>query len=740
MENVGTVTSQFTADTRSFDVSVTKLREGYEALGRKAADAAKQIRGAGSEIDAAAKVQERQKERWRRMWQVEMQAQSQTIEKERELARVREMAALKLKIETREMERAAAAQKSLNASQEMGRKIVAALQLAGIGLGIGAVVEGLKSMFFGSMEAGVELGKLHVQTGISIQDLSVLKFAAAENAVEFETVARSGKKLAEANHETDAGKLAEGFKVLGISAADVSAKGNDMYGVMELIADKFHEMPDGVEKNVAAVKLFGKSGQEMIPILNQGSMALQEMKSNAPIFSDQDVARMKEMHEAVNNLDAAWSRTSLTISSAAAGPLTRLIDLLPQVLGIGGKGEHGNDFEAAGQKWKDWGITVEEAITRVNRAIGRFTGDPVDEIESDRMIQKRFEARRVGGGVPLSAPGAPAPPPGWELIGHPSAPARSNAHADGAGAGSSVPQETWETVPYWQTNLENRMNQLRQAVTMVTADQAEQAQLEQTAAWNQVNAVDLSKYQGLFPAAQAPPVSLAPQLTAKQSAFIDAMNDALDEWTKKTTDLGAALKSLVSDTVNSVNDAILKVLTEKDPRGAWKDAGKSIFSGVARTALTMGEGEVGKALGIPMGKLGTKGNPIYTRSADSPGAAALSSGGSSAGQAIGSVGGSVMGSLLGAGVPAAAAGQGVGSLLGAVAGFAGFMADGGLMHPGGFYLAGEDGPELLQVGATSRINNARDTSRMLSGGNGDTHHTWNIDARGSNDPAAVRPA
>jgi len=60
------------------------------------------------------------------------------------------------------------------------------------------------------------------------------------------------------------------------------------------------------------------------------------------------------------------------------------------------------------------------------------------------------------------------------------------------------------------------------------------------------------------------------------------------------------------------------------------------------------------------------------------------------------------------------------------------------MSPGGFYLTGEQGPELMQVGSTSKINNSRDTSSMLSGGGGMiTNHSWSIDARGATDPAAV---
>ena len=208
----------------------------------------------------------------------------------------------------------------------IGQSLMQGLQYAGITVGIGEVVNGLREMVTSTMEAGVQIGKLHQQTGISTDSLSVLKYAAAASGVEFETVAKSGKKLAEAIHETDAGKLSEGFKILGISAEEVKTKGNDMYGVMELVADKFQQMPDGIEKNVAAVKLFGKAGQDMIPILNQGSEALEKMKSEAPIFSEEDLKKMEDMHHALNDLDAAWKRLSLTITGTAAPFITAYVN------------------------------------------------------------------------------------------------------------------------------------------------------------------------------------------------------------------------------------------------------------------------------------------------------------------------------------------------------------------------------------------------------------------------------
>ena len=56
----------------------------------------------------------------------------------------------------------------------------------------------------------------------------------------------------------------------------------------------------------------------------------------------------------------------------------------------------------------------------------------------------------------------------------------------------------------------------------------------------------------------------------------------------------------LSDVLNSFNDAAIKALTTKDHRGVWKDMGKSIFSGAAKTGLQDAEGyAMGAAEKIP---------------------------------------------------------------------------------------------------------------------------------------------
>jgi hypothetical protein len=186
---------------------------------------------------------------------------------------------------------------------------------------------------------------------------------------------------------------------------------------------------------------------------------------------------------------------------------------------------------------------------------------------------------------------------------------------------------------------------------------------------------------------------------------------ALQAFIAASRDSAAQLRQVIDSVMNNVNKAILTDLTEKhsQSRGAWKDAGKGIFTDVASTALKKGEGALLGALGG--GKLGSRGNPMFVKNADG-----LASGAASvAAKSLSSSGGLMSG------------------LLKSVIGFLPAFADGGDFGPGTTALVGEQGPEVVHFGSAGHVTpNGKAPS---TGGSGDTHHTWNIDARGSTDPA-----
>lgn len=149
----------------------------------------------------------------------------------------------------------------------------AALGALGVGIGVGAIVAYAKSV----LEAAEGLNKMSQKIGMSVEDLSKLKYAADQSDVSMESLAKGAKKLSagmiEAGDKTSkSGKL---FAALGV---DLSQGINP---ALEKIADTFKALPDGPLKAALAVELFGKAGMDMIPFLNQGADGIRKMKEEA---------------------------------------------------------------------------------------------------------------------------------------------------------------------------------------------------------------------------------------------------------------------------------------------------------------------------------------------------------------------------------------------------------------------------------------------------------------------------
>jgi hypothetical protein len=224
---------------------------------------------------------------------------------------------------------------------EAGERVRGAFEMVGIGIGLTEIADRMKEMTAATMEAAVQLGHLSQQTGISVENLSSLKFAAQETGVDFDVLTRGFKKLAVSVYEADGGnaKAAKGFQQLGISTADLKAKGNDMYAVMDLIAQKFSQMPEGIAKSDTAAKIFGaRMGAEMIPALNALGGQMDELQAKARalgvVWDEDGIKQMEEMHKQITDLKTSYQGLAMTLTAAVAPALERVAELMQRAMGI----------------------------------------------------------------------------------------------------------------------------------------------------------------------------------------------------------------------------------------------------------------------------------------------------------------------------------------------------------------------------------------------------------------------
>jgi hypothetical protein len=163
--------------------------------------------------------------------------------------------------------------------QSFGRKASASLSAFGRGLsvlGVGGAA-GLAAGIKRSVDAMDDLYKASQKAGVSVEVLSKLRYAADLSGVEAQGLDNAlrflNKSLAEGAKGTK--EYAEALAAVGVGPADSAAE------ALLKIADAFSKMPDGAEKTALALKLFGKSGTEMIPLLNAGAAGISKMTDEA---------------------------------------------------------------------------------------------------------------------------------------------------------------------------------------------------------------------------------------------------------------------------------------------------------------------------------------------------------------------------------------------------------------------------------------------------------------------------
>jgi hypothetical protein len=77
---------------------------------------------------------------------------------------------------------------------------------------------------------------------------------------------------------TGSADAAKTFRTLGISIKDTQGRLLPTDEVLSKIAEKFKNMPDGAKKTATAMDIFGRSGADLVPLLNEGADGLEALK------------------------------------------------------------------------------------------------------------------------------------------------------------------------------------------------------------------------------------------------------------------------------------------------------------------------------------------------------------------------------------------------------------------------------------------------------------------------------
>jgi hypothetical protein len=145
-----------------------------------------------------------------------------------------------------------------------------------IALAGGAVVASFGAMVIKSANAGDAINDMSQRTGIATDILSGHKLALDKSGSSLEGFAVGMRGLSRVMDDANKGgkESQEIFADLGVSYADNEGKLRPLNDVLLDAAERFAQMQDGPEKAALSMKVFGRSGMELIPMLNMGKQGL----------------------------------------------------------------------------------------------------------------------------------------------------------------------------------------------------------------------------------------------------------------------------------------------------------------------------------------------------------------------------------------------------------------------------------------------------------------------------------
>jgi hypothetical protein len=213
--------------------------------------------------------------------------------------------------------------KTLTAGGESLRSFGAGVMKAGAGVSavggamLAPIVAGVKTF----MDMGGAAVDAAARTGLSVEALSELGFAAEQTGADMGAVEGAIRKTSVAVEDLSTGSKAavEKFAKLGLSLADLQGLSPDEQ--FSKIGGAIAAIHDPTMRAAAAVDMFGKSGTVLLPMLGDMEALRQKARDLGIVMSTEDANAADDLGDAWDALKAQGKTIFFQIGAAVAGPL-----------------------------------------------------------------------------------------------------------------------------------------------------------------------------------------------------------------------------------------------------------------------------------------------------------------------------------------------------------------------------------------------------------------------------------
>jgi len=181
------------------------------------------------------------------------------------------------------------------------------------------------------------IGKLNKATGMSVETLQGLAHAAELGGVSLAAIDTSTRKMAKAISDADKGLATylDIFTDLGISMDEM--KGLSMDEAFMKLGDAVAAIEDPIKRSATASELFGRSGQALVPLFEEGITgavggSIKMLKEYGQLTGVEGIRASEAYRDALTNLGMAQAGLKTTIGNVLIPELTRLADNMRETL------------------------------------------------------------------------------------------------------------------------------------------------------------------------------------------------------------------------------------------------------------------------------------------------------------------------------------------------------------------------------------------------------------------------
>lgn len=218
---------------------------------------------------------------------------------------------------------------------QLGRNLqVAGGAMVAAGAAVVGSISGAAVQFAATGDA---IAKMSARTGIAVDTLSAMSFAAEQSGADLATFEKGIRRMQSTINDAGMGlsSATDSLAALGVSLSDLDGLAPDKQ--FEVLANALAGVEDASQRAALAQRIFGRAGTALLPLMSAGAGGFAALRAEAErlgLVMDAETAKQAEvLTDAINSLRRGFGAIAFQVGSAVAPVLSSLAQTLSVVAG-----------------------------------------------------------------------------------------------------------------------------------------------------------------------------------------------------------------------------------------------------------------------------------------------------------------------------------------------------------------------------------------------------------------------